>query len=276
MPYVKGPDGQWVHAQPIQSGSSSRPKGRRGAKRKASNIQDQQTANRETTPGGRHVSFGRRLERGPSPAYSRTRTSSRPPIPTTEILLDDPDFSDRDEGPSQQIWSEEMSTQNVRPGNMTDGDLRSTAFTEDYRQLNPLPKRRLPLKQLTDEAQRDSEVCRRLHDLRARVVDFAHGFVADSKRVVREKQCLDDLCGNIKNAQLLRYVGCLAQAGPDYQESWRQMLIDPECRVALVVGIIGTALKEHVFSALWFGGTDEQEAELQNLQEKQKYGDGAG
>lgn len=272
MPHVIGPDGKWVHAQPNRSGSSSRA----GAKRSASNSQSQLPGNRETTPGGRHVSFGRRLVRGPSPAYSRNRTPSRPSVATTSGLLpEDLDFPDRDDSPSQQIWSEEMSSKNDQQANLTDDGLRLTPFTKEYRQFNPLPQKRLPLKQLTNEAQRDYEVCRRMHDLRARVIDFAQSFVMDSKRVIREKQCLNDLCGDIANSQLIRYIGCLSQAGPDYQESWRQMLIDPECRVALVVGIVGTALKEHVFSALWFGGTDEQIEELQKLQEKQKNGDGA-
>ena len=48
----------------------------------------------------------------------------------------------------------------------------------------------------------------------------------------------------------------------------------PECRVALIVGIVGTALKEHVFSELWFGGTDEEVRALEELQEKQKHGEG--
>ena len=50
--------------------------------------------------------------------------------------------------------------------------------------------------------------------------------------------------------------------------------MQPECRVALMVGIIGMVLKEHVFSELWFGGTDEQIGALEALQERQKDGDG--
>lgn len=275
MPYTKGPDGQWIHASPKTAGSRSKA----GTKRKASNIEDC-----ETTLGGRHVSFGRRLVRGPSPAYSRNRTPSRPSSASAPGLLpedlDCPDYDDTpyqmsgSESPSQQLWSEELSSQAGQHEHAADDSWRPTPFTEEYRQLNPLPMKRLQLRDLTDEAQRDDEVCRRIHDLRARTVDFAQGFVGDSKRIIREKQCLDDLCKDVKNSHLLRYIGCLAQAGPNYQESWRQTLIDPECRVALVVGIIGTALKEHVFSDLWFGGTDEQKEELQKLQEKQKHGDG--
>jgi hypothetical protein len=44
----------------------------------------------------------------------------------------------------------------------------------------------------------------------------------------------------------------------------------------LIVGIIGTALKEHVFSELWFGGTDDEIRALEELQEKQKHDEGKG
>jgi hypothetical protein len=46
------------------------------------------------------------------------------------------------------------------------------------------------------------------------------------------------------------------------------LLVNAESRASLMVGIIGTALKEHVFSALWFGGTEKQIEELENQQEQ--------
>lgn len=113
-----------------------------------------------------------------------------------------------------------------------------------------------------------------MHKLRARVVDFAQKFVYNRNITFRKERCLEDLCEHVQSAQLVRYIGCLAQGGPKGEESWRELLGSSECRVALLVGIIGTALKEHVFSELWFGGTDEQIDELERLQEKQKHGEG--
>lgn len=132
----------------------------------------------------------------------------------------------------------------------------------------------LDLKDIDDETQRDDEVCRRVHELRAYVLDTAQSLVYHNDGTFRKQHCLEDLCGDVRHAQLVRYIGCLAQGGPKREESWRELLTNPECRVALVVGIIGTALKEHVFSELWFGGTDEEIGALEALQEKQKHGEG--
>jgi hypothetical protein len=130
------------------------------------------------------------------------------------------------------------------------------------------------LKNIADEAQRDDEVSMGVHRLRACIVDFAQSLVYHNSGTFRKERCLEDLCGDVRNAQLVRYIGCLAQGGPKREESWRELLTQPECRVALIVGIVGTALKEHVFSELWFGGTDEEIRALEELQEKQKHGEG--
>lgn len=130
------------------------------------------------------------------------------------------------------------------------------------------------LKDIHDETQRVDEVCRRVHELRAYVLDTAQSLVHHNNGTFRKEHSLEDLCGDARHAQLVRYIGCLAQGGPKREESWRELLANLECRVALIVGIIGTALKEHVFSELWFGGTDEEIGALEALQEKQKNGEG--
>jgi hypothetical protein len=143
--------------------------------------------------------------------------------------------------------------------------------------LNGIPKHDgTELKDIPDESQRDDEVSMRVHELRACIVDFARSLVYHNSSTFRKERCLEDLCGDVRNAQLVRYIGCLAQAGPKREESWRELLALPECRVALIVGVIGTALKEHVFSELWFGGTDEEIGALEELQEKQKHDEGKG
>jgi hypothetical protein len=237
---------------------------------------------RKFSPDKRRVSFGRRLVRGPSPAYSRstpTRTAlPRPPVETVDIL----DSSDCSASPSEQLLSEteqaiKHSYLRTEHGGETRSPvrrLRAMPVTMELARLNPFPTEQLLLEDIADETERDNEVCGRVHKLRARVVDYARGFVGNASATLRKDRCLDDLCGDVQNAQLVRYIGCLAQGGPNLAESWQDLLADSETRVALVIGIIGTALKEHVFSDLWFAGTDEQIEEVERLQERQKHGDG--
>ena len=257
MPFLRGPDGQVVRGpdgQPLHDASPPKAGSKRGARRTPAKPRlfdpvAAPTGDRESSPDKR-VCFGRRLVRGPSPAYSRNKTSSRPALARHDTSTTDIDAY----GPSDQLRAEET---------------RATVT------LNPsTDESDTDLKDILDETRRDNEVCRRVHELRAIVVDTAQSLVYANNGTVRKERCLEDLCGDVRNAQLVRYIGCLAQGGPKREESWRELLIDPECRVALVVGIIGTALKEHVFSELWFGGTDEQIEELEKLQERQKDGEG--
>lgn len=252
-----------------------------GSKRRATEALDQQRRRPYPTPAAtgdredkRHVSFGRRLVRGPSPAYSRNRTPSRAapprlPVEPVQIVDSSDEIVSPQLSPSEQLRLEEIyaTTEYAQEG---DG----TPLTTEYQQLHPLSTEQRLLKDLTNETERDNEVCRRVHELRARTVDFARGFVANTEGPLNGKRCLNEICWDIHNAQLVRYIGCLAQGGPDFEESWRELLVDDDCRAAVVVGIIGTALKEHVFSESWFGGTDEQIEELEKLQERQKHGDG--
>jgi len=281
MPFVKGPDGALTrHHTPSR-------------KRNATDALDKQsqrslypnTGDRESSPDKRHVSFGRRLERGPSPAYSRIRTTPRPafvrnptgPTEPVEIRLEPAivDESDVDDlGPSGQLWAEEKIATTHRRSD-SNGKSRQRGKGEPN---VPSTTNQPELQDITDEAHRDDEVCRRVHELRAGIVNFARGFADEGYRRIAKvedrSRSLEDLCSDVRNAQLVRYVGCLAQGGPDCQASWRNMMVDHDCRIALVSGIIGTALKEHVFSELWFSGTDEQIEELEALQEKQKDGEG--
>jgi hypothetical protein len=56
-----------------------------------------------------------------------------------------------------------------------------------------------------------------------------------------------------ENEHLIRYIGCVAMGGPTGEDGWATLLCDTTCRQALVLGIIGRALKENVFSELYFG-----------------------
>lgn len=71
------------------------------------------------------------------------------------------------------------------------------------------------------------------------------------------------------NEQLVRYIGCIAQGGGNGEGDWTILLTDQKCRQALVLGVIGRALKEHVFNHLYFGGSEQLLDEL-SQQEKAK------
>lgn len=296
MPFVRGPDGQPVlgpdgqplHAAPPTKGS---PKRREKAPIKYRTLKSvpSRAGDRESSPDKR-VSFGRRLVRGPTPAYSRNKTPPRSALARHDTsTTDDIDRSEHvatlDQidayGPSEQLLAEENQATSRRSSSSesyvdsTESETWPQPVAWDFVKLNsPFKEEFTDLKDILDETQRDYEVCRRVHVLRALTVDTARSLVYHNNDTFRKEHCLEDLCGDVRHAQLVRYIGCLAQGGPKREESWRELLSHPERRVALIVGIIGTALKEHVFSELWFGGTDEQIGELETLQERQKHGEG--
>jgi hypothetical protein len=286
---LRGPDGQPIHAKsPPKAGLKRRKKGDR-IKYKVLRHVPAATGDRESSPDKR-VSFGRRLVRGPTPAYSRHRTPSRSALARRDTSTTD--NIDRSEqvatldqhdayGPSDQLRAEELKATSRRSsssesyGGSNEMKAWPLSVTWALVELNGISNRNgKKLEDILIKTQRDHEVCMRVHVLRACIVDFAQSLVYHNNGTFRKERCLEDRCGDVRNAQLVRYIGCLAQGGPKREESWRELLADPECRVALMVGIIGTALKEHVFSELWFGGTDDGIRALEQLQEKQKHGEG--
>lgn len=68
------------------------------------------------------------------------------------------------------------------------------------------------------------------------------------------------------NRHLIHYLGCLAIAGKHGVRSWKKLLTEQETRSSLVVGMIGRALKEHVFTDLWFGASPEEKGTLHQLE----------
>jgi hypothetical protein len=240
-----------------------------------------------TGTGSKRVSFSKRLERGPSTPYSGRSTYVQPAgraadVTYNENSSDEAETNDRSDdtesvdGPSQQVWNEELpESSKQNPLDYVYGSSRgfSRPVTETYEQqeasslLKTLQK---PL-WLLSEAQQDELVCRRIHKLRAHIVEFAQAYVLS---INPSKRPAEYLCNNVENAKLIRYIGFLAQGGVNGLDSWNELLSDHDCVHALVVGIVGMALKEHVFSALWFGGTPAQIKELEAAQEKQKDEDG--
>lgn len=248
------------------------------------------TAPSEYSPERRHVSFPRRLERGPTPS----RSDSRPPKSALSRLTDR-DIAAAD----QQLHLEERAALRYPPsperwdghginpraiqkmngkqhGSNSHLHQQSETLATSYPQLDSPPtstQQRLP--DIASEEARDREVCRRVHKLRARVVDFAKAFVAlPANRHFCSQSLVSGLCNDVDNAQLIRFIGCLAQGGPNLEADWENLLADTESTTALVVGILGTALRQHVFSALYFGGTPQQIEELMSMEASQIEKDG--
>lgn len=149
---------------------------------------------------------------------------------------------------------------------------KAQADFRDSNKSHPLVQH---FKHVAGEEDKDIAVCMAVHNLRAHIIDFAHGFADHiGLHKTNAKSYVDSLCAEPGNAQLVRYIGCLAQGGPLGAQGWGELLADRQSLAALIVGIVGNALKKHVFSALWFGGTTKQTEELDELQQKQAEGDG--
>lgn len=229
-----------------------------------------------------------RLVRGPSPNYSGPSNYRAPEAHTIENSTDDAGSID---GPSQQIQDEQRIedervqeelriSKMTKPGQINQRRVKSRPVTEAYEQQEalsstgsvPLVNHHKVLRQLS-EAHRDLEVCRRVHKLRAQIIDFAQSYVVEIKRN-KPQPSIRNICNDVENAKLVRYVGFLAQGGANDMDSWQELLTDKESLTALVVAIVGHALKEHVFSTLWFGGHPEDIDILEKLQEEEKDEDG--
>lgn len=120
----------------------------------------------------------------------------------------------------------------------------------------------------------DDVVCESVHQFRDMVGDFAA--TAPGMTCGPEQRSLFLQAFMTKeNAELMRYIGCLSLAGTTGRVSWEELFADGDCRQSLVFGIVGRALKEHIFSALWFGGSEVQRNALEKLERKQVEQDGA-
>jgi hypothetical protein len=232
-----------------------------------------------------HFENSERLVRGPSPEYSAPSNYRAPEVTTIEMSSVSSDDVGYIDGPRQQLINETQipneamaeDTRILKSSNKS--RVRSRSVTEAYEQQKALSSGSVPLvnhhkvlRQLS-EAHQDLEVCRRVHKLRAEIIDFAQAYVVEIKQN-KHQPSVQVLCSNVENAKLVRYIGFLAQGGANGLHSWEELLTDEEGLTALVVGIVGHALKEHVFSSLWFGGTPEEIDLLEKLQEAEEDQDG--
>lgn len=69
--------------------------------------------------------------------------------------------------------------------------------------------------------------------------------------------------------ELISYVGCIAMGGPNGREGWRELIDNIDLRKALVHGIIGRALQEHVLASLCFGASQALMTTLEDMERRQ-------
>lgn len=125
----------------------------------------------------------------------------------------------------------------------------------------------------------DDAVCAALNEVRAQVLELAAAFLAPVVAKHGQQRAGAGLLEALLAAdagETARYVGLLAMGGPEGQSGWEVLLGDADGRRAVVAGVVGRALKEHVFGPLWFGASEAQERELDDLQRAgfQAWGEG--
>lgn len=177
---------------------------------------------------------------------------------------------------NEQLQREhDVLSESIKRGTVGQRRVRPRPVTEEYEQQKALSASTNHHKalRLLSEAEQDEEVCWCVHKLRAQIIDFAQAYVSKISESTHQPSVVY-LCSNVNNAKLIRYIGFLAQGGANGLVSWEELLYDAECLTALVVGIVGNALKEHVFSAIWFGGTNTQIDDLELQEDQQKDEDG--
>jgi len=114
---------------------------------------------------------------------------------------------------------------------------------------------------------RDDKVCEAMHHIRSLIWVFA-GDLLHTLDPRQTSQALNVWLSDVNFGPTFRYVGMLAMGGPLGEKGWDIMLADRQCLQALVLGVLGRALKEHVFGALWFGGSEKEIKQLEALEIK--------
>ena len=117
----------------------------------------------------------------------------------------------------------------------------------------------------------DNDVCDKVNTIRRLAIEFAE--TCPHFKPSQNADMLDHLLRG-ENEKLVRHIGCLAMSGPRGKEGWKELLADRSCRRALVFGLVGRVLKEHVFSQLYFGGSKHLIDKLKKQEEELAHLDG--
>lgn len=123
------------------------------------------------------------------------------------------------------------------------------------------------------DAERDNRVCDAFHHVRELIWRFAGDLLHDIDPEQTNKT-INVWLQDVNFAPTFRYVGMLALGGPSGRLGWDKMMADGQCLQALILGVVGRALKEHVFGELWFGGSKTEIDHLDALQVKGEEMDG--
>ena len=113
----------------------------------------------------------------------------------------------------------------------------------------------------------DDQMTAGLNELQSRIERFASEFHGYDTAATKDCATLKKLAFQV-NPEFVNIVENIAVGGSRGLLGWDEIFRIKELRVALVRGVIGLVLKEHVFNTSLFGATSEQEHGL-NMVEKQ-------
>lgn len=120
--------------------------------------------------------------------------------------------------------------------------------------------------QALSDTQKDYRVCQGMKFLIDEIQTYAESRAGHD---IKGHNFMNGLLANENNKELIRYIGCIAIGGKKGEKGWNSLLTKNESRTALVIGIIGRLLEEHVFSALYFGGSEELVERLSKMEQDQ-------
>ncbi|KAJ9646371.1 hypothetical protein H2199_002420 [Coniosporium tulheliwenetii] len=107
----------------------------------------------------------------------------------------------------------------------------------------------------------DDTIIKQLEDVRLRTQEFAKVFFKFEIPTQSTEKLISTL-KDVMTPELQKIVGCIAVGGPAGAADWAELFTDVELRMALVMGVVGTMLKEHVFAGPLFGGSGKQIAAM--------------
>lgn len=192
----------------------------------------------------RHVEFTENLISGPS-----RRGNPQPTLASNSAV--DTDIEMTDISMADQQLQDDFSRITADSGpQKDDSPEEDSEFWESLPPSAPIGEGSIAFDEL-NEAQKDHRVCKGMNFLVAEIVDYAKKYSGEIRKNGQSsfvKRLLSE-----ENKELIRYIGRIAQGGRDGIAGWTTLLTGATSRQALVVGIIGRALEEHVFSALYFG-----------------------
>ncbi|KAK4943318.1 hypothetical protein LTR28_008491 [Elasticomyces elasticus] len=252
-----------------------------------------------TTSPSKKVQFSKNLTAGPA------HHESYPPTPRHARAKGSQDKDENDQAAAAQLLSEEEQAESagaqtakvrkvvkVHPATATspkkrqagtaDGSARSArddtankTHAHSSAQAAETVKKLTPKELQKKHKEMDVKIAADLETLFKKIKLFAqkHFSVTVSSKPPTRPDVIkifnDEAC-----YEFVRFVGFLAVGGPNGKKSWEDLFIVTEHRQAVVVGIIGRALKEHVFNALCFGASDALAKELAQAEIDLKDGDG--